>query len=60
MGVELGSKVFTNPLAIDLIQYDTSHDIHLNFAESPNSPMSFRLLTSLLGSIPSWCFSWLG
>jgi hypothetical protein len=59
MDGEFGTKVSTNPLAIDLIQYDASHDIHPNFAKSPNSPRSFRLLTSLLGSKPSWSFSWL-
>jgi hypothetical protein len=48
-----GQKYSLAHLAIDLIQYDASHDIHPNFAKSPNSPTSFRLLTSLLGSKPS-------
>jgi hypothetical protein len=34
-------------LAINLIQYDVFHDIHPNFAKSPNSPTFFGLLTSL-------------
>jgi hypothetical protein len=36
-------------LAINLIQYDASHDIHPNFAKSPNSPQSFRLFHFPLG-----------
>jgi hypothetical protein len=55
----LGPKFTLTHLAIDLIQYDASHDIHPNFAKSPNSSMSFGLLTSLSGSKPSLCFSWL-
>jgi hypothetical protein len=36
--VNLGPKYSLTYLAIDLIQYDASHDIHPNFAKSPNSP----------------------
>jgi hypothetical protein len=55
----LGPKYSLNHLAINLIQYDVSHDIHPKFAKSPNFPTSFGLLTLLSGSKPSWCFSWL-
>ena len=55
----LGPKYALTHLAIDLIHYDASHDIHPNFAKSPNFPTTFGLLTSLSGSKPSWCFSWL-
>jgi hypothetical protein len=48
--VNLGPKYSITHLTIDLIQYDASHDIHPNFAKSPNFLKSFRLLTSLLGS----------
>jgi hypothetical protein len=34
----LGPKYTLTYLAIVLIQYDASHDIHPNFAKSPNSP----------------------
>jgi hypothetical protein len=33
MGGEFVSKVFTTHLAIDLIQYDASHDIHFHFCQ---------------------------
>jgi hypothetical protein len=55
----LGPKYSLTHLAINWIQYDVSHDIDPNFAKSPNSPLTFGLLTSLSGSKPSWCFSWL-
>jgi hypothetical protein len=55
----LGPKYSLTHLAMNLIQYDVSHDIHPNFAKSPNSLWSFGLLTSLSGSSPSWCISWL-
>jgi hypothetical protein len=53
----LGPKFSLTHLAIDLIRYDASHDIHTNFAKSPNSPQSFGLLTSLSGHKLYWCFS---
>jgi hypothetical protein len=42
----LGLKYSLTLLAVDLIQYDASHDIHVNFAKSPNSrsPLDFSLL----------------
>jgi hypothetical protein len=48
MGGNLGPKYLLTHLAIDLIQYNTSHDIHPNLAKSPNSrsPSDF--------SLPSW------
>jgi hypothetical protein len=55
----LGPKYLLTHLAINLIQYDVSHDIHPIFAKSPNSLTSFGPLTSLSGSKPSWFFSWL-
>ena len=33
--------------------------IKANLAKSPNFPTTFGPLTSLSGSKPSWCFSWL-
>jgi hypothetical protein len=55
----VGPKYALTHLAIDLILYDVSHDIHPNFVKSPNSPSSFELLASLSGFKLSWCFSWL-
>jgi hypothetical protein len=34
----LGPKYSLTHLAINLIQYDVSHDIHPKFVKSPNSP----------------------
>ena len=54
---EFGSIVFTNLLGNDFVHHDAPHEMHSNFAKSPNSPTSDGLLTSLLGSKPSWCSS---
>ena len=54
---EFGSIVFTNPLGNDFVHQDAPHEMHQFFAKSLNSPKSIRLLTSLSGSKPSWCFS---
>ena len=42
MGGNLGPKYLLTHLAIDLIQYDASHDINPNFAKSPNSSVVLR------------------
>ena len=55
---EFGSIVFTNPLGNDFVDHDAPHEIHTYFVKSPNSSKSIRLLTSLLGSKPSWCYSY--
>jgi hypothetical protein len=44
----LGPKYSLIHLAIKLIQYDVSHDIHPIFAKSPNSLLFIGLVTSLL------------
>ena len=56
---EFGSIVFTNPLGNDFVHHDAPHEMHPNFAKSPNSPKPGGLLTSLTGSKPSWCSSYL-
>jgi hypothetical protein len=45
----LGPKFSLIHLAIDLIQYDASHDIHRNFSKSPNSLKSLWTPHFLLG-----------
>ena len=39
------------------VLHDAPHEMHPNYAKSPNSPKSIRLLTSPSGSKPSWCSS---
>ena len=34
---EFGSIVFTNPLDKDIVHHDAPHEMHPNFAKSPNS-----------------------
>ena len=51
---EFGFIVFTNLLGNDFVHHDAPHEMHQNFAKSPNSPKSNGVGDLILGYPRRW------